>query len=54
VFDVAGEFVDCLGELGHGFECAVLAPAGDVGDRLAVDGEAGARADEERDGFLAS
>ena len=29
VFDVAVELVDCLGELGDGLQCAVLAPMGD-------------------------
>jgi hypothetical protein len=37
VFDVVGDGVDELGELGDGFEGAVFAPAGDVGHGLAGD-----------------
>jgi hypothetical protein len=50
LLDLAGELVDRLGERGDGFECAVFAPAGDVGDRFAADVEPETGRDEVGDG----
>src|SRR5215203_5580870 len=46
VFDAAGDRVDRLGVFADGVQRAVLAPAGDVGDRLAADVEADGAADD--------
>jgi hypothetical protein len=52
VFDATGEFVDRLGVGGDGFEAALLAPAGDVGDGLAGDVEAESAQHHQRRGFM--
>ena len=54
VLDAAGEPVDQLGVLGHRIERAGLAPACDVGDRLAADVQADARGDDDRSRFYAA
>lgn len=37
VLELAGDRVDHAGELGHGVQRAVLAPTGDIRDRLTAD-----------------